>query len=860
MGAVYRATDTKLAREVAIKILPPEFAADTGRMQRFEREALVLAQLNHPNIAAIYGIEESAIVMELVEGEELRGPMPVETAIGYARQIATGLEAAHEKGVIHRDLKPANIKVTHDGVVKLLDFGLAKTTDAAASAAGASLTSSPTITIGATQSGMILGTAAYMAPEQARGKPVDKRADIWAFGAVLFEMLAGASPFSGGETVSDALASIIAREPDWASLPKETPLHVHRLLARCLQKDPKLRLRDIGEARILLDEPPPPAPAAPSHSRLPWAIAAVATLAALGAIGVAWRRSAAPDRPLMHIRMDLGPRAVAGARLTAALSPDGGRIAYVTRGADGRQLLTVAGFDQSAPVVLAGTDGADDPCFSPDGQWVGYHLGFRLMKIPAQGGEPVTIATAPAAVRGVAWGEDGNIIFGTSAAGLYRVPAAGGNIQPITDPSKSNHSSDRWPQFLPGGQTILYTGSLGIWSVDDSEIVARNLKTGESKSIYRGGYNSRYVSTGHLLFLRQGSIFGVRFDPSNLRISGQPVKLLDGVSGDVRFGGGDFSLSNNGTLAYHAGKPAGQGLPVLSMEGSGQTAPLISREDLYFEAKLSPDGHFLAVVIANGNGSDISVWDIGRQVMSPLTSSHNAFNPVWMPDSRHLMFATRGNSAIWWARADGGREPRKLLDNPELIVPSSISPDGRRLAYYQTSPSAGNDVWTLPIDTGDPENPKPGAPEPFLRSTANEDEPAFSADGRWLAYRSDESKPGQIYVRSFPPGPGKWQISRDGGWWPRFSGDGKQLFYLASDGHLMVVDYQAKGDSFAAGNPRPWTDTTFSATLSWFAPYDLAPDAKHVLFVPHFSESEDKASVHVELMLNFFDELRRRIP
>jgi serine/threonine-protein kinase len=595
---------------------------------------------------------------------------------------------------------------------------------------------------------------------------------------------------------------------------------------------------------------------------LPWAIAGAATLAALAAIGLglAWRHSPAPDRPLMHIRMDLGPDAVAGARLTAALSPDGGRIAYVTRGADGRQLLTIGSFDQSPPVVLAGTDGADDPSFSPDGQWVGYRIGFRLMKVPVQGGEPVTIATAPAAVRGVAWGEDGKIVFGTSASGLYRVSGTGGKVQPLTDPAKSNHSSDRWPQFLPGEQTILYSGSFGIWSVDDSEIVARNLRNAESKTIYRGGYNPRYVATGHLLFLRQGSLFGVRFDPSSLKVSGEPVKLVDGVSGDVRFGGGDFSLSRTGALLYHAGKSAGQGLPVVSMDSSGQAAPIISRQDLYFEAKLSPDGRFLAVVIAGGNGSDISVWDIGRQVMSPLTSGHNGFNPVWMADSRHLIFATRASSALWWARADGGSEPRKLLDSPEFILPSSVSTDSRRLAYYQVSPGAGNDLWTLPIDTSDPENPKFGTPEPFLRSPVNEDEPSFSADGRWLAYRSDESKPGQIYVRPFPPGPGKWQISRDGGWWPTFSRDGKQLFYLASDGHLMVVDYQAKGDLFAAGTPRAWTDTTFNTTLSWFAPYDLSPDAKRVLFVPHFSDSGDKGSVHVELVLNFFDELRRRIP
>jgi serine/threonine-protein kinase len=862
MGAVYRATDTKLGRDVAIKILPLAFAEDSLRMQRFEREAQVLASLNHPNIAAIYGIEQGAIVMELVDGEDLPIPLPLETAIDYARQIAAGLEAAHERGVIHRDLKPANIMVTSDGVVKLLDFGLAKTGEAPPPAAGASPSNSPTITLSMTQTGMILGTASYMAPEQARGKVVDKRADIWAFGAVLFEMLAGKSPFSGGETISDTLASVIAREPDWAALPKNTPLHIHRLLARCLRKDPKLRLRDIGEARILLDEPTPPAPAAQSRSRLPWAIAGAATLAALAAVGVAWHRPAASDRPLMHIRMDLGPDAIAGARITAALSPAGDRFAYLTRTSDGRQQLTVGGLDQSPPLALAGTDSADDPFFSPDGQWVGYRLGYRLIKIPAQGGAPVLMATSPAMIRGVAWGEDGAIIFGTTTAGLYRVRAAGGAPQALTDPAKLSHSSDRWPQFLPGGDVILYTGLFGITDLDDSETVALNLKTGQTKTIFRGGYNARYVSTGHLLYLREGSIFGLRFSPSRLEIGGQPVKLVDGVASDIAFGGADFSTSRDGTMVYHAGKSTGRGLPVVWIDSSGKITPLIARPEVYFDARLSPDGRFLAVVVGAGGGPDLAVWDVDRRIMSPLTSDHsNNFYPVWTPDSRHLVYESRSKDVhtMWWARADGGSEPRKLLESAQSIVPSSVSPDGRHIAYYQISPGAGNDLWTLPIDSGDPDNPKPGNPEGFLRSTASEDQPAFSPDGRWIAYRSDESRPSQIYVRPFPPGPGKWQISRDGGSWPRFTRDSKQLFYLGPDGHLMVVDYRAKGNSFEAGNPRVWADTTFN-TAGAFSPYDAAPDGKSVVSVPRFADSDDKGSVHVELMLNFFDELRRRIP
>jgi serine/threonine-protein kinase len=866
MGAVYRATDTKLGREVAIKLLPPAFAEDALRMQRFEREAQVLASLNHPNVAAIYGIERAAIVMELVEGEDLRGPLPIDTAIAYARQIAAGLEAAHEKGVVHRDLKPANIKVTSDGVVKLLDFGLAKTTEASAAVAGAGAlpTNSPTLSLTMTQAGMILGTAAYMAPEQARGKPVDKRADIWAFGAVLFEMLAGSSPFSGGETVSDALASVIAREPEWATLPKETPPHIRRLLERCLRKDSKLRLRDIGEARIALDEPIVPAapkPAAPARSRLPWIVAACATLVALLAIGLAFRRSPAAEQPLMRIHMDLGPDAVAGARLTAAVSPDGSRLAYLTRTADGRQQLTTRQFDQPAGVTLAGTDGAEDLFFSPDGQWIGYRLGYRLMKIPAQGGAPTPICASSSTVRGVAWSDDGTIVFGTTTGGLQRV-STGGELKPVTDPGKLNHRSDRWPQFLPGGETILYTGQFGTASLDDSEILTLNLKTGQSKPIYRGGYNPHYVPAGYLLYVRQGSIYAVRFNSSRLETSGTPVRLVDGLGSDVAFGGADFSVSRTGTLIYRTAKGMAGELPVVWIDSSGKTEPLIPRPDLYFEPRMSPDGHSLAVVKMNGNGPDLYVWDIERQILSPVTSDQrNNFYPVWTPDSRHVVFESRWDNihTLWFARADGGSEPHKLLESSQSIVPYSISPDGRRIAYHQVSPGAGTDLWTLPLDLGDPDRPKPGTPEAFLRTPAGESEPEFSPDGRWMAYHSDESRPGQIYVRPFPPGPGKWQISRDGGSFPRFTHDGKQLFYLGSDGHLMVVECQAKGDAFAAGNPRVWMETTLNATGS-FEPYDVAPDGKRIVSVPRFADNEDKGSVHVELLLNVLDDLRRRIP
>ncbi len=509
---------------------------------------------------------------------------------------------------------------------------------------------------------------------------------------------------------------------------------------------------------------------------------------AIAAITLAVRRPAPAGQPLMRIHMDLGPDAVAGARLTAAVSPDGTRIVYLTRTAGGRQQLTTRLFDQTAAIALTGTDGAEDPFFSPNGQWIGYCLGYRLMKIPAQGGVPVPIVVSASPVRGATWSEDGAIVFSTSA-GLQRV-SVGGEVKQITDPIKLNHRPDRWPQFLPDGQTILYADQGGSATIDDSEIMALNLTTGKTKPLYRGGYNAHYVSTGHLLFLRQGNIYAVRFDPSRLEISGSPVRLIDDVASDVRLTGGDFALSRTGMLIYRAGKGRAGELPVVWIDSSGQTEPIISRPDLYLEATMSPDGRSLAVTKMNGDDLDLYVLDMPRQILSRLTADHgNNSYPIWTPDGRHLVYESRWNNrrTLWWTRADGSGEPQGC-QSPQLIVPNSISPDGRRIAYQQVNPGAQNDLWTLPLDMTDPDSPKPGQPEPFLRTNANESEPEFSPDGRWMAYRSGESRPGQIFVRPFPPGPGKWQISRDGGSWPRFTRDGKQLFYVGPDGHLMVVD------------------------------------------------------------------------
>jgi serine/threonine-protein kinase len=463
MGEVWRATDTRLNRDVAIKVLPAALSGDTQYMARFEREAQTLAALNHPNIAAIYGIEQGAIVMELVEGETLPCPVPLETALDYARQIAVGLEAAHEKGIVHRDLKPANVKITPAGVVKLLDFGLAKSAGEAVSAASATI--SPTLSLAMTQAGMILGTAAYMAPEQARGKPVDKRADIWAFGVVLYEMLTGKTLYGGGETLTDTIAAVVTREPDWTALPSGTPPRVRRLLERCLRKDPKQRLRDIGEARVILDEDEPgPAasPAiAPRASKLPW-IAAVVTLIAGAAAGAWWTASRTPTALPMRLNVTLAPEAIIGTRATLLFSPSGERLLFPGAPAPGRSILYSRLLDEVAAKPIPGTEGLTnvDAAFSPDGRSIAFFRQRQLWKLGLNGGSPEALCESPNNNRGISWGENGVIVFTNVVSGkLMRVSESGGNPVELTDPRKAGEAAHAWPQILPGGSDVLFTAA-----------------------------------------------------------------------------------------------------------------------------------------------------------------------------------------------------------------------------------------------------------------------------------------------------------------------------------------------------------------------------------------------------------------
>jgi serine/threonine-protein kinase len=823
-------------------------------LARFTREAQVLASLNHPNIAAIYGVEERALVMELVEGPTLserigQGALPVEEALEIARQIGDALEAAHEKGVVHRDLKPANIKLTAEGRVKVLDFGLAK------AMAGERMTAdplnSPTITMSATVAGVIMGTAGYMAPEQAKGKPVDRRADIWAFGVVLYEMLTERRLFEG-ETATELIAAVLTREADLEVVPPR----LRKLLGSCLEKDPKRRLRDIGDAWRLLEEPGTQAPPAPQR-RSPLWMAMAAALALIAAIGMAgwWRATRAPDRPLMRLNLDLGPDAVTGADAGFAISPDGRQVVFPLRRPDGKTQLATRAIDQPQPTLLSGTEDGHAPFFSPDGQSIGFFAKSHLQRISMLGGAAVMLASTSSFDTGGSWDENGNIVAALShTTGLSRIPGAGGDPRPLTKlgPGEQTH---RWPQVLPGGKAVLFTASPSISGVENANILAADLKTGESKLVVRGGYYGRYLPGGYLLYIHEGVLLAAHFDVSRLQVSGTAIPLVEDVAADTLAGDGRFAATDApggaGTLVYLAGKTAARAWQVRLVD-STQSQPLIAAAGAYYNPMFSPDGKRLALVVET-QGIDIFVYEIARGTMTRLTSNGTSDRPVWTPDGSRIAYTNKGG--LWWVRSDGAAEPELLAQSTIPMVPWSFSPDGRRLAYFEVSPQTSYDLGIMPIDFSDANHPKPGTPQPFLRTPNAEACPMFSPDGQWIAYSSNESGRNEVYVRPASGAPGKWQISDAGGMFASWSPNGHELFYENSDGRIQIVDYVVKGGALEAGKPRVWSSrplqNVFKSNLA------LAPDGKHFAA---FEPLETRSMPHIGFLLNIADELKRRLP
>jgi serine/threonine protein kinase/Tol biopolymer transport system component len=868
MGEVYRARDTKLQRDVAVKVLPGVFAADADRLARFEREAHVLAALNHPNIAQIYGLEDSegvrALVMELVDGQTLsdivsagggRG-LPLAGAWQIAGQIAGALAAAHERGIVHRDLKPANVIVKSDGTVKVLDFGLAKPFGSASIDA----MNSPTCA-DATEAGLVLGTAAYMSPEQARGRPVDERCDVWAFGVVLYEMLTGQSCF-GKETVSDTIAAVLTSEPDWTRVPPPA----RRLLTLCLEKDPTRRLRAIGDAQFLIGDNRAEASAAPTRRTwIPWAAAGV--LAAALGVSLALPRPQRDSRPLIRFDLDLGGELQDRAFGVLAFSPDGTRIAVPVRGPDGWSVLSTRRVDRSDRTLLQGTDGADQPFFSPDGQWIAFVTGSKLRKVPVQGGTSVDIADVRNP-RGGSWAEDGAIVAAlTNTSGLSLVPAEGGAPKLLTT-LHDGELTHRWPQVLPGNGAVLFTAHSGtINSYENASIVVLSRADGARKTVWRGGYHGRFIPTdgqrGHLVFVHRGILHAVRFDADRLEVEGTPVPLVQDLASDPESAAGRFDYSRSGMFAFRAGVGV-QAWTVGRLGGDGTVAPLLPKPAMYYSPRFSPDGRRLAVAIDAGKGMDIVVHDFERDTTSPITfNAETNADPVWTSDGAHFVFRSRAANSwhLWWIRADGAGGPQPLLANAgdvRDLNANAMSPDNRRLIYSRTDPVTAGDLWILPLDPSDPDRPKTGQPELFLKTPANETRPAFSPDGRWVAYNSDESGPSEIYVRaaaSSSGAGGKWQISSGGAGTAVWSRTAPELYFTRA-GQIMVSEYSVRGSSFEASKPRVWSKQRLHPTA--FTNFDLAPDGKQFAIVPDSSTSPEK--IRVTMLLNFFDELRRQIP
>jgi serine/threonine-protein kinase len=748
MGEVYRACDPRMGRDVAIKVSAERFS------DRFEREVRAVASLNHPNICHIYDVGPNYLVMELVEGPTLAdrikgGALPLEEALTIARQIAGALEAAHEKGIIHRDLKPANIKIKPDGIVKVVDFGLAKIAEATATAQNPE--NSPTLTIEGTRAGQVLGTAAYMSPEQARGRTVDKRADIWAFGVVLYEMLTARRLFHG-ETISDTLVAVLKEEPDW----NRVPAKVQRLLRSCLEKEPKRRLRDIGDAWRLLEI----GPFAPvGKNRLPWVVAGALALSLAIALWAPWRDAVTPiEHPLLGLDLDLGPDVSLGSSIgpAAVLSPDGTRLVFVSQAADRTSRLFTRQLNQPKAVPIPGTEGAYTPFFSPDGQWVAFFARGKLKKNRIDGAEMVTLCDAYAA-RGGSWGENGNIVAALDPqTTLARISAEGGKPISITELHREiGEFSHRWPQVLPGGETVLFTASTRYANFEEAPIAVVSLKDGKRKIVLEhGGMLPHYLPTGHLAYVTKGALFAVPFDLHHLEVRGSPVKLLEEVPNSVSIGFAQLDVSRSGALVYLTGKS--EGLRTLQwLESPGTTTSLGADLARYMTIHLSPDGSRVATIASEGTSSNIWIYNWQRGGKSIVNKGLDAEGgPIWTPDGRFVIFQSAGGMS--WTRSDGSGKPQLLTPSKHLQIPSSFSPDGTRLAYSELIPGAGAEIRIVRVETISGQL-RAGDPETFLKTATVSSFPAFSPDGRWLAYANAEGGVYEVYVRV----PRQWHAVAD---------------------------------------------------------------------------------------------------
>jgi serine/threonine-protein kinase len=879
MGKVYQARDTRLGRSVAVKVLVEAFAKDPERIARFEREAKVLASLNHANIAALHGFEQLGgthfLVMELVQGETLaerisRGPIPIDQALAIAHQIAEALEAAHEKGVVHRDLKPANVKITPEGKVKVLDFGLAKAMDS--SPAYADLSNSPTLSVMATNAGMILGTAAYMSPEQARGENTDARSDVFSFGCVFYEMLTGRQGFQG-RTVSDILASVLARDLDYSLLPAKLNPKISQLIRRAAEKEPKRRWQAVGDMRVEIESAmSAPYEEAATHRPL-WKraipIVVTAIVVAATTAGVMWHPRTVKPAGLTRFPFVIpaDQRFTRPGRHIVAISPDGANIVYVAN----RQLYLRAMAEmESRPIQGTNLD-VDTPFFSPDGQSVGFHsiAENKLKKIAITGGASVTICDEQNPY-GASWTSDDQILVGAGPAGIFRVSANAGKPETViaVKPNEAAHG----PQLLPGGQAILFTLATGTsndrW--DKAQIVVQSLKSGERKTIWEGGSDARYVPSGHIVFASGSTLMAFPFDAQKLARTGGPVPVVEGVlrtpAGGITTGAAHFSVSDSGSIAYIPGVDSGEDRILALVDLNGTRHPLSVKPASYFNPRFSPNGKQKQIAVSTDDGKDSVVWvyDLaGTTSMRRLTFGGANRFPLWSPDGERIVFQSdrEGDPALFSQRADGNGSAERLTKS-EVKQPS-FSPDAwsldRKTLLFSSVGSTDTGIWSVVLGERD------AKPKLLIDTPSKRDDFAnISPDGHWLVYESNETGRMEIYVRPFPLADNtKFQITTAGFSFPIWAPDGKRIFFVQNgqaNGHLFSIDIQTQ-PSFVFGQPTPLPIEGIAVNGGPGLPrgYDISPDGKQ--FVVMMSPTEATRAgqgQQINVTLNWFEELKKR--
>ena len=879
MGEVYRARDTKLGREVAIKVLPVEFSQDKERLARFEREAKLLASLNHTNIATLFGFEESEgqqfLVMEFVDGRTLasliaEGPLPIEEALQLFEQIAEALESAHEKGVVHRDLKPANIMITSEGKPKVLDFGLAKAFGPQFTES--TQTESPTITRERTEMGVILGTAAYMSPEQARGRSVDRRTDVWSFGCVIYEMLTGRRAFLGGD-VTETLAAVVRDEPDWSALPTGTPASLRRLLRRCLEKDRHHRLQHAGDARLEIREAMSPVTrervdSVAAQGSRPSTLAAVAVAAAtLTGVGV-WiaARSLGPETSASVTRLSVSfpvehELLTRRAFPSIALSPDGTHFAYVAE-SEGIYRLYLRAMDRFEAMRIPDTEGVHSPVFSPDGQWVAFFgPGGDLLKVPVTGGTPQFIAEATTTITapGVSWGDDDSIVF-SSGTGLLQVPASGGTPQPLTTPdARGGESAHAWPQHLPGSEIIVF--SVRLPEGRRIAVLTRDTATWKVLDELGESEQARYLPSGHIVFVQAGGIWAVAFDPRRSEVRGTPTRVIDDLR--RRSVGGislsELDISSSGTLLYRPSVETAARSSVVEVGRDGRALTILDADPGvdFIDPHISPDGRHLALVAGSDNDNHIWVHDLSRGTRTRLTTE-GGFHmmPLWAPNGERIAFGSVRSTNLhdlYWKPADGTRRTDPILPPGRYPrLPTSWSADGKLLAFYEIHPETKRDIWIVPLTSERGEREL----QVVVNTPFEEVGAQFSPDGRWIVYVSDESGRNEIYVQPLSRDGRRSVISIDGGIEPVWSPTGSEIFYRSLDGRRLMAAKVETDPVFSAETPRVLFEGVYENTGgTFFANYSVSSDGERFYMIQKVEEAPSR--LHV--VLNWFEELNRLI-